>query len=1114
MTSKSVFTLMFVSLLFGDAVAQEKMFRDDFSTDHNFLVDGVATTGWDGFIGKGATETADRIATHNGKLFLQSTRGRYQEGWNPLGPLLFKTVTGDFKATVRIEDYQSLSFNNAGIMARVANADDAGKGEDWISVDYFPIYGGIYARMADDNRRTEKGSNGQGRNADKYLQLELIGNLFFLRYSPDGVSWTELPSSPIRRNDLVNVPLQVGLFQATYSENQGEVSFDNFSLELGDEVKTARIQTPANDATNQPKRLTFSWIPGSGVEHHDVFFGSSEKEVADADRDSDTYLGRRDADDIEFTRDDLAGGKSYFWRVDEVGASGTHRGDVWKFTVYDRHLADLEKYPTEAELAADWKISGGKIALSKSKAGRPVMKAVASGSGACRVERTFSNTQDWLSSTYGFRSIKVVFGDARPTSENRLRLRLEDNQWGQRVAEVAYLSGGSSGEDWVIDLRDLLKSNAAIRLDHVQKIGFEFDGPGTVDIESVSIEYSNREGAGPKYVRPELFVSPVGFENVRVTAGLWRERMDVNRRVSLPHVWGRCESSIKGNGDISKRLDNFRKVAGEMDGEFTGTFFNDSDVYKIIEGTANSLRNHPDPELESYTDKVIDSIAKAQWEDGYLFTFYSLPERKPASRWSNIGSMHELYCAGHLIEAGIAYYEATEKRKLLDVAIRFADLIADTFVDGKRVDPPGHQEIELALIKLARVTGNDKYLDTAKYFVDQRGRPPTRRLYGTYSQDHLPFVEQEKGVGHSVRAGYLYCAATDLAMLRRDEHYANSLHRIWDNVVNSKTYLTGGIGQPGGPEGFAGDYELGNSCYAETCSGIAFAMWNHRLHQMTGESKYSDLIERTFFNNMLSALSFEGDKHYYTNPLMTNGRERWPWPGHDCACCPSNLVRVISSIGGYAYSRTESSIQVNQYLDSTARIPVSGTVVSLKQKTNYPWDGDIDIEVTPDSPALFEVRLRVPGWARDQPMPGNLYQYVGQQTEAVTVTVNGQSIEIDPTAGYVDLKRQWKSGDRIQLKLPMRVRRVVANPRVTADKGLVAVERGPIVFCAEFKDNPGLSLPELKLSDDAKLRPRFDDDLFGGVVTLVDEGSGLKLIPYYVYSNRGPGWMRVWMQRD
>ncbi len=464
-------------------------------------------------------------------------------------------------------------------------------------------------------------------------------------------------------------------------------------------------------------------------------------------------------------------------------------------------------------------------------------------------------------------------------------------------------------------------------------------GSGTVFVDDIFIEYPETKGPGDpglRLVQRERFVDTVPFDKVKVTGGLWRERMDVNRKVSLPHVWGRCENSIKGNGDPSKRLENFQKAGGLLDGPFTGTYFNDSDVYKILEGTANSLRNHPDEQLEAYADKVIDWIAAAQWEDGYVYTFYSLPTKKPDARWTNVGQMHELYCAGHLIEAAVAYHQATGKRKLLDVATLFADLICETFAPGKLEVVPGHQEIELALLKLYQVTGKQRYKDTAKFFIDQRGQGDGRRLYGTYSQDHIPFVQQEEGVGHSVRAGYLFCAATDIARIDGNEDYANALFRLWDNITNTKTYLTGGIGQPGGPEGFAGNYQLDNNCYAETCSGIAFAMWNHRLHQMTGECKYADMVERTLLNNMLSSLSAEGDRHFYTNPLTTGGRQRWEWPGHDSACCPSNLVRVISSIGGYVYSHDDDTININQYMASTGTVAVGENSIAPDSDNELP----------------------------------------------------------------------------------------------------------------------------------------------------------------------------------
>jgi DUF1680 family protein len=1115
-----------------------KGFRDSFTVDHDYLSRGTTGTSWDGFVGKGPRETADRIATRDGKLFLQSTNGRYQEGWNPLGPLLYKTANGDFKATVRVVDYQKLSFNNCGIMARSANLDDAGKGEDWISIDYFPIYGGIYARMADNNRRSEKGSNGQGGNADRYLQLELIGNLFFLRHSKDGIAWKELPQSPITRNDLVNVPLQVGLFHATYSGTQGEVSFDDFAVVLGDPVKTARLHSPDDTAIDRPTTLSLSWIPGGGARHHDVYFGSSRQlvQAASSESNNGVYKGRQEFADIDYDCDGLEDGRTYFWRVDEVGETEVHPGPVWSFTVFDRNLANLESYGTTAAMAADWQASGtATVRLSEQgpHSGQRALQLDYNNADAphhAMASHTFAEVQDWLSSAYSFRSLRVHFKGSPNNRAAKLYMVFEDKDWGMSRAVVAFAGDPESVQQptwtrWDIDLQRLVEDNPAFRLNHVSKMSVcighpdanSGSGSGSVHFDDISIQYEHDAGGAqswPKRVRPDRFVQEVPFANVRVTGGLWRERMDVNRLVSLPHVWSRCRQSKKANGQDSKRLDNFRKAANEMPGPFTGIYFNDSDVYKIIEGTANSLQNHPDAELEASTDKLIDSIAAAQWEDGYLYTFYSIPERRPSKRWTNVGSMHELYCAGHLFEAAVAYHEATGKRKLLDVAIKFADLICATFTAGKLVAAPGHQEIELALMKLHRVTGNERYVETAKYFVDQRGNDKDRGLYGTYSQDHIPFVQQEKGVGHSVRAGYLYCAATDIATVLRDEAYANTLFRLWDNITGTKTYITGGVGQPGGPEGFAGDYELGNGCYAETCSGIAFAMWNHRLHQMTGESKYCDLVERTFLNNMLSSLSVGGDKHYYTNPLTTGGRDRWQWPGHDCACCPSNLVRVISSISGYTYSHNADTICVNQYLQSEGTVPLPNNSVILAQATRYPWDGSIAIEVRPEAPGPFRIKLRIPGWARNQPMPGNLYKYLTRRTDEITLSVNGTPVATDIENGYVGIQRHWQTGDTIRLHLPMPIRRVIAHPKAVADKGLVTIERGPIVYCAEFKDN-AFDVSQLHLPDGAKLEATFDKDLFNGAVTITSANSpALKLIPYYLYANRGKGWMRIWIPRD
>lgn len=1098
------------------------VFTDTFDMPHDFLAQGVTGTEWDGFLGKGQRETADRIEIADGQIAIQSTNGRYDEG-QPMGPLLYKTVAGDFKATVRIKDYQMVSFNNGGIIARAANPADAGPGEDWVSVDYFPLYGGIYARMSDNNRRTENANSGQGRSADKFLQLERVGSLFFLRHSPDGVVWQDMSCSPIPRSDLVNVPLQVGLFQATYSGNQAHIVFDDFALEWGDQIKTARLHVPQDRAVDTPLSVTLSWVPGAGADFHEVYFGTSLAAVQSADPGANEYQGRQPMQEIECHVTDLADGTTYYWRVDEVSGSQTLAGSVWSFTTFDRTLADFEEGPLSWQAGASAIVS---LCDTEAHSGDKSLRvAYKTGPAADRahVQYIFSQAQDWISSVYGFRYLSVYFKGDPGNGPGQLVMTFEDGDWLASQTSVTYDGDAGSLQNptwtrWDIDLQRLVAANPAFRLNAVKKMGLAIEqakGPGTLYVDDIRINLPRDPGtdtAWPRWIHPEQFVKAVPYDQVTVTDGLWKERMEVNRTVSLPHVWGRCEDSTTGDGRPSKRLDNFRKAAGLMPGGFTGTYFNDSDVYKIIQGTAYSLKNHPDAELEAYTDTVIDAIAGAQWDDGYVYTFYSLPH-KPQERWTNVGSMHELYCAGHLFEAAVAYHEATGKRKLLDVALKFADLICDTFGPGKKTNPPGHQEIELALMKLYDVTGNPRYMETTRFFIDQRGRSDGHGLYGTYSQDHIPFIQQESGVGHSVRAGYLYIAAMDVARVNHDEAYANALFRIWDNVTNTKTYLTGGIGQPGGPEGFANDYELGNSCYAETCSGIAFSLWNHRLHQMTGDPKYIDLMERTLLNNMLSALSHEGEKHYYTNPLTTNGRSRWEWPGHDCACCPSNLVRVIASIGGHVYTHTDDTILANMYMSGEGHVALPGNPVTLTQTTQYPWQGDIKIRVEPQKAGAFKIKLRIPGWARNEPMPGNLYTYLDESHEPITLAVNGKPVSVDTQSGYVTLDRTWKTWDEIHLNLPMPVRRVIAHPRATADKGLVAIERGPMVYCAEFKDN-AFDVAQLKVSDTLQFKARFEPDFLGGAVTLTSEADPeLKLIPYFLYANRGEGWMRVWMPR-
>lgn len=612
-------------------------------------------------------------------------------------------------------------------------------------------------------------------------------------------------------------------------------------------------------------------------------------------------------------------------------------------------------------------------------------------------------------------------------------------------------------------------------------------------------------------------LTAVPFTDVEIADEFWSPRIETNRKVTIPYAFKKCEET--------GRIDNFAKAAGLMEGKFEGKYFNDSDVYKVIEGAAYSLKTHPDPQLEKYVDSVIDKIAAAQWEDGYLYTFYSVPQRQPEKRWTNIKVRHELYCAGHFFEAAVAYYQATGKRKILDVAVRFADHIDSVFGPDRRHDPPGHEEIEIGLVKLYRQTGNKKYLKLAEFFIDQRGYPRGRELYGPYSQDHKPVVEQDEAVGHAVRATYLYSGITDVAALTGNDDYVKAVDRIWENVVSKKLYITGGVGARHKGEAFGDNYELPNkTAYNETCAAIGKALWNHRLFLLHGDAKYIDVLERVIYNGFLSGISMTGDRFFYPNPLASDGKERSPWFG--CACCPVNVVRFIPSIPGYAYAKRNDSIYVNLFIGSSAKLKLKNNTVLLKQKTKYPWDGNVEITVEPQRSTEFTVNIRIPGWAQDRPVPSDLYQYMKTSSESAELSVNGKTMPMDMDKGFARIKRTWKSGDIIELNLPMPVRRVICNEKVKENVDKVALERGPIVYCAESADN-GPNVHRLVLPTDLPLKTEFREHLLGGVYVirtrirtwhLEDEDvfpnkQEFVAIPYYAWAHRGAGKMAVWLRR-
>ena len=627
-------------------------------------------------------------------------------------------------------------------------------------------------------------------------------------------------------------------------------------------------------------------------------------------------------------------------------------------------------------------------------------------------------------------------------------------------------------------------------------------------------------------------IQPVPFTQVRIANEFWARRLETNRKVTIPYAFKMCEET--------GRIDNFA-VAGRMkEGKFRGIYFNDSDLYKVIEGAAYALAILPDPELDKYLDGVIAKIAAAQEKDGYLYTARTLsgPGYMPPGgkeRWSDLAGGHELYCVGHLYEGAVAHYLATGKRTLLDVALKNADLVCSVFGRDKKTNPDGHQEVEIGLVKLYRVTGDEKYLRMAKFFLDTRGHAWGRRLYGDYCQDHKPVIEQTEAVGHSVRAGYMYSGMADVAALTGDADYIRAISRIWENVVGRKLYLTGGVGARGGIEGFGADYELPNaSAYCETCAAIAIALWNHRMFLLTGDARYLDVVERVIYNGFLSGVAMEGNRFFYPNPLEApRGRARSPW--FDCACCPSNVVRFVPSIPGYAYAHRGDVLYVNLFIGGTATVRQVANLpnknsVHIRQETRYPWDGMVRITVDPERSGEFSVCVRIPGWARSEPVPSDLYRYLGKNDSAVSLKINGSPAELKLDKGFAVIRRVWQQGDTIELDLPMPVRRVVAHEKVLDDAGRVALQRGPIVYCAEGLDQKDGRVVSLLLADNVELRSEYRKDLLGGVqvvlgkvapVSRVQDGKPVAgaeqdflAIPYYAWAHRGASQMSVWLARE
>ncbi|TPN56925.1 glycoside hydrolase family 127 protein [Mesorhizobium sp. B1-1-4] len=645
--------------------------------------------------------------------------------------------------------------------------------------------------------------------------------------------------------------------------------------------------------------------------------------------------------------------------------------------------------------------------------------------------------------------------------------------------------------------------------------------------------------------RPKLAFRPLPVPQVDVH-GFWGDRADAVAARTADILYDRCVEA-----GMLEQIDPDRPSPGVVipfhspspdeaaSPGFTGStvttqMFWDSDWGKTIETAAYSLYRAKNPELEKKIDAVIDLYEKLQQPDGYLSSWYQ--RIQPGLRWTNLRDCHELYCAGHLIEGAVAYYQATGKRKLLDVMCRYADHIASVLgpEPRKKKGYCGHEEIELALVKLARVTGENKYMELAKYFIDQRGQQPhyfdeEARARGTdpkayhfktyeYSQSHIPVREQDKVVGHAVRAMYLYSGMADIATEYGDDSLRVALDRLWDDLTSKNLYITGGLGPSAHNEGFTSDFDLPNeSAYAETCAAVGLVFWASRMLGMGPNARYADIMERALYNGSISGLSLDGSLFFYENPLESRGRHnRWKW--HRCPCCPPNIGRMVASIGSYFYSLADDALAVHLYGDSTVRFDIAGVPVTLTQASRYPWDGAVAITIEPQAPVAFTLHLRVPAWSA-----------------GAALKVNGETVKLEDVTsdGYAAIRRIWKKGDSVRLDLEMPIERLYANPQVREDAGRVALSRGPLIYCVEATDNDG-SLHRIALPRTASIEAHDEPDLLGGVVALsttaladTDEGwqnglyrtdppaarqTRLTAIPYFAWDNREPGEMLVWLR--
>ena len=615
-------------------------------------------------------------------------------------------------------------------------------------------------------------------------------------------------------------------------------------------------------------------------------------------------------------------------------------------------------------------------------------------------------------------------------------------------------------------------------------------------------------------------LQPVDFSQVLITDPFWKGRMHTVATSTL-------DACILYTENKTGRIRNFENTAAR-NGKHEGIYYDDSDVYKALEAMAYSLKNNPNPAIEKKADEWIAKIAAAQMPDGYLNTYYQLTDIN--KRWTDM-EKHEDYCAGHLIEAAIAYYNTTEKRQLLDVAIRFADHIDSMFRHQNKPWVSGHQEIELALMRLYHLTSNRKYLEMSRWFLEQRGKGYGKGVIWDqwkdpdYCQDRVPVKDQREITGHAVRAMYMYTGAADVAAVTNEAGYVEAMHRIWEDVVHRNMYITGGVGAQGKNEGFGVDFDLPNeTAYCETCASVGMVFWNQRMNMLTADAKYIDVLEKSLYNGALDGLSLSGDRFFYGNVLASSGtHQRREWFG--TACCPSNIARLVSSVGNYVYSQSERAAWVNLYIGSEVKLPVSKQTFGLSMQTGYPWNGKTTIVITDAPTQTYQIRLRQPGWL-NEPAPGGLYHYHQPSATGMTVTVNNKPVPVKEENGYVIVDRKWKKGDVVEIAMPMEVRVVKSRPELKHNNDRIALQYGPLVYCVEGVDNASRAWNFIIL-ENTLFKVAYEPKLLGGVNTISFQGQTItgsadgkeieksfipvKAIPYFLWNNRGASEMQVWL---